>query len=91
MVTPFTAIVWRPSVSEQDGVVAERHPELADGTIDVDPELVGEPQQLALADVDLHDRVAGVIAEDPLEPLDLQLVEGVARAASAAAVGPGRR
>jgi hypothetical protein len=44
-------------------------------SVDVDPELVGQTQHLALADVDLHDRVAGVVTQDALEPLDLEFVE----------------
>ena len=40
------------AMSEQHGVVAEGHPQLADGAVDVDAELVGQAQHLAPPEVD---------------------------------------
>ena len=62
--------------------------QLADGAVDVDAELVGQAQHLG-AEVEHDDRVAGVVAQDPLEALDRQLVERRRREAQRAAAAPG--
>ncbi len=49
---------------KEDGVVAEGHPQLADGVVDVGAEVVGEAQHL-VAEVE-HGRVAEVLPQDPL-------------------------
>src|SRR5262245_23654689 len=61
--------------SEHDGLVAERHSELAHGAVDVDPEVVGEAQHLAAPQIDQNSRITRVIAQDPLEALDAELVQ----------------
>ncbi len=56
---PVSRAVCVGRVSEQHGFVTERHPQFAGGTIDVDAELVREPQHLALAELDQHHESPG--------------------------------
>ena len=57
--------------SQTYGVVTERDAQLADGAIDVDAEVVGQPQDLR-AEVERHDRVPRVVAQDPLQSLAMR-------------------
>src|SRR4051794_11816049 len=59
---------------QHHGVVAEGDAQLADRAVDVDAEVVGEAQHL-VAEVEQHRRVARVVAQDPLQALDAQLVQ----------------
>ena len=61
--------------SEHDGVVAERHPQFGHHPIEVDAELVGQAQDLALADVQVDHRLARVVAQDAPQLVDLQLAQ----------------
>ena len=53
----------------------ERHAQFAHGAVEIDSELVRELEDLSLSDLDHDQAVARMFAQDPLQPLDLQLVE----------------
>ena len=55
--------------------MAEGHPEFADDSIEIDAELVGQAQHLALPDMQVHRRVARVIAQYLADLVNLQLVQ----------------
>lgn len=61
--------------SQQHCIVTERHPKFANGSIEIDPELVSEFQNLPLTDVDHHDRIAWMFSQNSLQSLNLQLIE----------------
>ena len=75
---------------EHDGVVTEQHSQLADRPIEVDAELVCQAQYLPVADVEVHRRVAGVVAKNLADLMNFQLVERRRRHLAAAATPPTR-
>src|SRR4051794_27279263 len=65
--------------SERDGVVAERHTQLADHSREVDAVVVGQAQHLALTDVEEHLGLARVLAQEPFQRPDALLAQAQRR------------
>src|SRR6478735_3456297 len=75
IVKDFADATAASRVLQHHGVVAEGNAQLADHHGEVDAELVGDADHLAVADVQHDRRVAWVVAQDLAQLVDAQLVE----------------
>ena len=55
--------------------MAEGHAKFADGPIEINTKLISQFQNLALPDVDHHNRLARMLSKNPLQTLNVQLVQ----------------
>src|SRR6478609_666074 len=75
IVKDFADATAASRVLQHHGVVAEGNAQLADDHVEVDAEVVGDADHLAVADVQHDRRVAWVVAQDLAQLVDAQLVE----------------